>query len=210
MRIKFRFLTVTVFVASLVLTVRLGDLWQGLEVAVGSRSVAESIAKQPPPASKGASSLSVLDAAVEEDMFTEEEIKTLQDLAVRREELDRREREIEIRDALLEAAEKRIDGKITELRGLKGDMESLLTQYDEEKLAKIQSLVKIYENMKPKDAARIFGKLEMEILLEVIGRMREAKVAPILAKMDPAKAQEVTAELAQQSQLSDATADGGE
>jgi flagellar motility protein MotE (MotC chaperone) len=181
-----------------------------LEVAVGSRSVAESITKQPPLASKGASSLSVLDAPVEEDMFTEEEIKTLQDLAVRREELDRRERELEIRDALLEAAEKRIDGKIIELRGLKEDMESLLTQYDEEELAKIQSLVKIYENMKPKDAARIFGKLEMEILLEVVGRMREAKVAPILAKMDPAKAQEVTAELAQQSQLSDVTTDGGE
>jgi flagellar motility protein MotE (MotC chaperone) len=210
MRIKFRFLTVTIFAASLVLTVRLGDLWQGLEVAVGSRSVAESITKQPPLASKGASSLSVLDAPVEEDMFTEEEIKTLQDLAVRREELDRRERELEIRDALLEAAEKRIDGKIIELRGLKEDMESLLTQYDEEELAKIQSLVKIYENMKPKDAARIFGKLEMEILLEVVGRMREAKVAPILAKMDPAKAQEVTAELAQQSQLSDVTTDGGE
>jgi flagellar motility protein MotE (MotC chaperone) len=57
-------------------------------------------------------------------------------------------------------------------------------------------LVKTYETMKPKDAARIFDTLEMEVLIEVAQRMKEAKLAPVLAAMDPAKAQSVTVELA--------------
>jgi flagellar motility protein MotE (MotC chaperone) len=61
----------------------------------------------------------------------------------------------------------------------------------------MESLVKIYESMKPKDAARIFEALELPILLDVMERMREAKSAPILAAMDPMKAKEVTSSLAE-------------
>ena len=57
------------------------------------------------------------------------------------------------------------------------------------------SLVKIYENMKPKDAARIFEDLELDTLLEVSERMKERKLAGIIAKMSPQKAREITIEL---------------
>src|SRR3546814_4430099 len=56
----------------------------------------------------------------------------------------------------------------------------------------MQSLVKIYESMKPKDAARIFEELDMEVLLEVVERMKERKTAPILAEMNPERAKTVT------------------
>ena len=56
--------------------------------------------------------------------------------------------------------------------------------------------MKIYENMKPKDAARIFEQLEIDVLLLIAERMREARIAPILAKMSPAKAKAITVELA--------------
>jgi flagellar motility protein MotE (MotC chaperone) len=41
----------------------------------------------------------------------------------------------------------------------------------------------------------------MDILLEVVARMKERKVAPVLALMSPTKAKEVTFELAQRQQL---------
>jgi flagellar motility protein MotE (MotC chaperone) len=41
----------------------------------------------------------------------------------------------------------------------------------------------------------------MDILLEVVSRMKERKVAPILAMMTPTKAKELTFELAQRQQL---------
>ena len=59
----------------------------------------------------------------------------------------------------------------------------------------MKSLVKIYENMKPKDAARIFEELDMDTLLSVAERMGERKLAPVMAKMNPIKAREVTVEL---------------
>ena len=58
------------------------------------------------------------------------------------------------------------------------------------------NLVRIYENMRPRDAARIFDELEMPVLIEVVARMKQRAVAPILAGMQPDRAQKVTAELA--------------
>jgi flagellar motility protein MotE (MotC chaperone) len=50
--------------------------------------------------------------------------------------------------------------------------------------------------MKPKDAARIFEELEMDTLLPVTERMNERKLAPVMAEMNPAKAKDITEQLA--------------
>jgi len=49
--------------------------------------------------------------------------------------------------------------------------------------------------MKPKDAARIFEELEMGTLLEVAERMKERKLAPVMAELGPERAREMTVEL---------------
>lgn len=133
--------------------------------------------------------------------LTDTEIELLQALAKRRETIDLREREVESREALLSAAETRIDEKIASLEELQTRIESLLVQYDEQEERQIESLVKIYEAMKPKDAARIFERLDMPVLLDVVERMKERKASAVLAKMDPAKAKSVTLELAQRRDL---------
>jgi flagellar motility protein MotE (MotC chaperone) len=51
--------------------------------------------------------------------------------------------------------------------------------------------------MRPRDAATIFNDLEMPVLLQVVDRMKEAKAAPVLAAMQPDKARDLTAKLAQ-------------
>lgn len=133
--------------------------------------------------------------------MSDEEIELLQQLAERREELDRRENELERRSELLKAAETRIQSKIEKLESLRETINGLLTQYDKESEQKVERLVKIYESMRPDDAAQIFEDLEMPVLLRVLGRMSERKSAPILAEMDAKKAQAVTLELAEQKDL---------
>ena len=133
--------------------------------------------------------------------MTDTEIELLQALAKRRETIDLREREVESREALLAAAETRIEEKIASLETLQTQIEALLVQYDEQEERQITSLVKIYEAMKPKEAARIFEKLDMPVLLDVVERMKERKASAVLAKMDPAKAKSVTLELAQRRDL---------
>ena len=127
--------------------------------------------------------------------MTQAEIELLQQLAERREALDGRARELEVREGMLGAAEARIDKKINEFKVLQATIEGLMKKYGDQQDAKMQSLVKIYENMKPKDAARIFEELDMDTLLSVAERMKERKLAPVMAKMNPNKAREVTVEL---------------
>ena len=84
---------------------------------------------------------------------------------------------------------------------LRETINGLIKTFDEQQDKKLQSLVKIYENMKPKEAAQIFEELEMDTLLEVAERMKERKLAPIMAKMNPDKARDMTVELAKLRQL---------
>lgn len=129
------------------------------------------------------------------------EIDLLQKLSERHKKLDQWARDLDMREQLLKAAEQRINRKVGELKEIQVRVKAMLKQYDKEQERKLKSLVKIYENMKPKDAAPIFMELDLPILLDVVERMREAKVAPILAKMEPKKAKTVTAELAKRRKL---------
>lgn len=140
--------------------------------------------------------------------FTAPELNVLQSLSERRQELDQRERELDRRLALVKAAEERIDSKVGELRTIQESVEAtrtevkeLVSQFNTQKDKKFQRLVKTYESMKPKDAARIFDELEMGVLLDLARSMKERNVASILAAMDPKKAKMVTANLARQSDL---------
>lgn len=133
-------------------------------------------------------------------VYTAEELAVLQALGERRAELDARDQELEARERQLAVAEARIDQKIAELAALQQQIEALLLEYDSQEDEQLMSLVKIYETMKPKDAAPIFNTLDMEILLEIISRMSNIRSAPILAQMDPLRAQQVTEELARRMQ----------
>jgi flagellar motility protein MotE (MotC chaperone) len=217
-RFRPRLLPVTIFVAVLMLGVRVGDIWLALggdmRGPVGAVQAQEPAAAPPKPPAQpfktdaGLPPLNpaakVMTAAVDEHAPEGPgslQAEVFQRLTERREELDRRSRELDQRDALLTAAQRRIDQKVTELTELRTNIEGLLRQVDEKQTAQLESLVKIYETMKPKDAARIFEALEMPVLLDVVERMREGKSAPVLAAMDPLKAKEVTASLVERRAL---------
>ncbi len=133
--------------------------------------------------------------------FSETQKTVLNELKVRREELDSREVRINQHEALLKVTERRIEEKVAELNELKKEIENLLGTQSKEEEARLQSLVKIYSGMKPKDAAAIFDNLDMRILIQVVGRMSERKTAPIMASMNIQIAQELTTLLAEQKKL---------
>jgi flagellar motility protein MotE (MotC chaperone) len=128
--------------------------------------------------------------------FSAAEIEVLQSLAERRAELDRRNDEMQQREVLLKATEQRINEKIAQLQSMERSISETVKKRDDENDAKIKNLVRIYETMKPKEAARIFEQLDMPVLIEVAGHMKEMKVAPILASMDAGKAKALTLALA--------------
>jgi flagellar motility protein MotE (MotC chaperone) len=124
------------------------------------------------------------------------ERSVLLELRKRRQELDAREATVADRESMLTAAEQKISARVGELQALQQKLEALEATRKAREDAGWQGLVKVYESMKPRDAATIFNELEMPVLLQVVDRMKEAKAAPVLAAMQPDKARDLTAKLA--------------
>jgi flagellar motility protein MotE (MotC chaperone) len=121
----------------------------------------------------------------------------LLDLRQRRQELDARDAALAVRESILAAAEQKLTVRVEELAALQKRLQDLEADRLQRQEAGWQGLVKLYEDMKPRDAAVIFNDLQMPVLLHLVDRMKEAKAAPVLAAMNPDKARDVTAALAE-------------
>jgi flagellar motility protein MotE (MotC chaperone) len=166
--------------------------------AAGVSVVAEARAAVPdkPPAAEPAPSVPSRDS-VQPPTVSEGERTVLLELRQRRQELDRRELALNARESILAAAEQKLSARVEELSALQKSLEALEAAREQREDAGWQGLVKLYQDMKPRDAATIFNDLDMPVLLAVLDRMKEAKAALIMAAMNPDKAREVTARLAE-------------
>ncbi|MDE2029315.1 MAG: MotE family protein [Alphaproteobacteria bacterium] len=217
-----------VFVGVLLMGLHAADLWRTVEsgklaqpamaqdASASSASSAASSSAPPaaspsaPSSSSAASADSTLSSAVDSgvnlvpppsDDSSDGDMKVLKQLAERRAELDKRANELDMRAQLLKVAEQRVNQKIKEMETLRKQLQSMVDQVNGAQQAQVGNLVKIYETMKPSDAARIFAKLDMPVLLGVIRQMKPKSTAPILAAMDPNKAKEITDALTSQDKL---------
>ncbi|WP_293863789.1 hypothetical protein [uncultured Alsobacter sp.] len=136
----------------------------------------------------------------------------LEKLGQRREQLDERQREIETRENLLKAADKKLEGRINELKELEARTGTVVPGGPDGAAGgaaapgspagggpvspAIRNLVTMYETMKPKEAARVFDKLDLPVLVPVVNAMNPKKMAEILAAMSPEAAGKLTVELA--------------
>jgi flagellar motility protein MotE (MotC chaperone) len=146
---------------------------------------------EPPPAANGTSVPLDLDHPV-----STAERAILESLQKRRTELDARAHELDVREDLLRAAEKRVGGRIDELKELETRVGAAVQQKDDAEVARFKNVVTMYENMKAKDAAKIFDGLDIKVLLEVAKEINPRRMSDILAQMMPENAQRLTVELA--------------
>ena len=99
------------------------------------------------------------------------------------------------RESALGAVETRLNARFAELQQLQAKLEDLEKQRQARDESNWQGLVKVYEAMKPRDAATIFDDLDIKVMLGVLDRMKEARAAPIFAAMQPDRARLATVEL---------------
>ena len=124
------------------------------------------------------------------------ELQVIQSLGARRGELDAREQGLSTQLALLQAAEQKVDERINTLNALKTDMQGLLGQLDDKQQAEVDRLVKVFEGMKPQDAAARFSLLTDDVRLPIAAKMKERALSAMLAKMSPDEAKRLTESLA--------------
>src|ERR1700719_1219884 len=123
----------------------------------------------------------------------------LERLQSRRQELEARAREIDIRESLLKAAEKRVEGRVEELKAIESRITAATNQKVEADAARFKGLITMYEGMRPKDAAKVFDRLEMPVLIEIASQIAPRKMADILGLMSTDAAERLTVELARRA-----------
>lgn len=120
----------------------------------------------------------------------------LESLGRRRESLQEQKGQLDLREKLLQATEERIQKRVDELKVLEQRIEAVVEKKRQQEVNEVAGLVTMYETMKPKDAARIFDRLSLPILLKVVRQMKPRKMADVLAKMSPEAAERLTVAIA--------------
>jgi flagellar motility protein MotE (MotC chaperone) len=165
-------------------------------------SVHEKPKEEPPKAAAPAAEAPKPDGVVIEQNLPQvspSERAILERLQARRQELETRAREIDIRESLLKSAEKRIESKVEDLKATEARITTATGQKADTEAARMKGLITTYEGMKPKDAARVFDRLEMSVLFEIASQIAPRKMSDILGLMTPEAAERLTVEMARRA-----------
>ena len=139
--------------------------------------------------------------AVKSDVPSRVGVAIEDDLASRRAGLDARQRQLDMRERLLEATEKRLNAKLASLKQMEARARVVVREEETRVDTRYDSLVKMYQSMKPKEAARIFERLDMPVQVAVATRMKERTMAAIMTDMDPEAAKALTMALAERPRM---------
>jgi flagellar motility protein MotE (MotC chaperone) len=121
--------------------------------------------------------------------------KLLEELNRRSAELDRREHDLQTWAAQIAVAERMARAQITELSGLRGELEKVVAQETAGSDADLAVLVGLYSNMKPTQAAAVLARLSAPRAAAILEKLDIHTAGPALAAMDPEVAVAITEEL---------------
>ncbi|HEY4113421.1 MAG TPA: hypothetical protein VGM17_05110 [Rhizomicrobium sp.] len=165
----------------------------GIAEEARAQSAPSAPAAVPHPASPAAAS----DPAAEDSTTASPAaVDVLTSLGKRRAALDARERDLTMRENMIDAAAKHVDARIAELKALQVNLQTMMGQRDTAEQKQLDAIVKSYSSMKPADAARIFNSLSDDVLVPVAAAMKPDVLGAILAKMQADEAQKLTVKLA--------------
>lgn len=140
---------------------------------------------------------------IQNDFQLNSEKQLLQQLRKRRKQIESDKNELPAEKMALESIKQHIDNRLDVLENLQNKLKPQFNNNNQNDGKKILKLVKVYESMKPKEAAKIFNDLQIGVLVEMTLSMKESRLAAILSEMKPEKARELTSILATQSDIAE-------
>lgn len=124
-------------------------------------------------------------------------------LGARRDALKARSDDLDLREKMLGEAERKLETGVTDLKQAEDKSEAGGSKKAEAEKAGLKNIVTMYETMKPKDAARVFDRLNHEVLVPIVLAMNPRKMAEVLAVMQPETAERLTVALANRARGND-------
>jgi flagellar motility protein MotE (MotC chaperone) len=120
----------------------------------------------------------------------------LQAFQEREELISKRELQIDMRLKALSVADEQIERRLTVLQDAEESLRSVLALANTAAEDDLTRLTTVYENMKPKDAAKLFEEMEPAFAAGFLGRMRPDSAAGIMAGLTPQVAYSISVILA--------------
>jgi flagellar motility protein MotE (MotC chaperone) len=123
--------------------------------------------------------------------LTPGDIPLLRSLQERQDRLDallERGKELDEREESLQLLQNRIEEKLSTLQILRKEISELLKEKDSFEEQRYEHLVKVYEGMKPEDAAILVEKLHEDTAIQLLSRMKSKKAGQVLGAIKPEKA----------------------
>jgi len=123
-------------------------------------------------------------------------VALLEDLAARQRQLDDLDRSLAERQRIVAASEAALQQKMTVYERAIADYKARAQSSQDMSDADMARLVRIYENMSPRDASVIFDVLDMHVMVRVLDHMNPRKASAIMAGMTPERVNLTTQMLA--------------
>lgn len=117
-----------------------------------------------------------------------QDLSHFEKLRQRKEELDMREKELAQLEEELQRQKVELDKRIAQLEDMRGQIAQVLKDRVEVDQEKVNKLVDLYSNMKPKQAADVIGTINEDLAVEVLAKMKKKNAAEIMNLLSPAKA----------------------
>ena len=114
----------------------------------------------------------------------------------RKKELDTREATLIELETELQEQKEEIEKKIRYLEGVRSKVASMLKERVAINEEKVKKLVDFYSNMKPQNAAKIISRIDEDLAVAVLGKMKKLNAAEIMNRLAPLKAQKLSEKFA--------------
>lgn len=162
--------------------------------AVGSASAAdakpaEKSAPTPEKSEKSAAPTTAAnpDHGPDSGSSVSEDLSHFSKLKQRKEELDMREKELSELEEELQKQKVELDKRIGQLEEMRNQIAQILKDRVEMDQEKVNKLVDLYSNMKPKQAAEVIGSINEDLAVEVLAKMKKKSAAEIMNLLPPEK-----------------------
>ncbi|WP_020093624.1 hypothetical protein [Methylobacterium sp. 285MFTsu5.1] len=120
----------------------------------------------------------------------------LEKLGARRDALRQKSDELELREKMLGEAERKLETGLGDLKKAEDKVDAVAKAKEDAEKQALKNIVTMYEAMKPKDAARVFDRLGLDVLVPIVLAMNPRKMSEVLAVMQPETAERLTVALA--------------
>lgn len=88
--------------------------------------------------------------------------------------------------------EKKEDKKSKDVKISQKDVEEQMKAREAAEKKRISKLARIYDNMKPEEAAKALNDVSLDTVVLILQKMNESNAGQVIAKMDPSKAARIT------------------